>query len=52
MSAYVIKQLPLRVAISTEYLFNTDSVAIKTVYRAGGALPDSAAIAYLVSSNT
>ena len=52
MSAYVIKQLPLRVAVSTEYLFNTDSVAIKTVYRAGGALPDAAAIAYLVSSAT
>jgi HK97 family phage major capsid protein len=52
MSAWVIKQLPLRNAVSTEFLFNTDQVAIKTVYRAGGALPDAAAIAYLVSSNT
>ena len=52
VSAWVIKQLPLRVAVSTEYLFNTDQVAIKTVYRAGGALPDTAALAYLYSSNT
>jgi len=51
-SAWVIKQLPLRVAVSSEYLFNLDQVAIKTVYRAGGALPDTAALAYLVSSNT
>ena len=52
VSAWVIKQLPLRVAVSSEYLFNTDQVAIKTVYRAGGALPDTAALAYLYSSNT
>ena len=51
-SAFVIKQLPLRVAVSSEYLFNTDQVAIKTVYRAGGALPDALALAYLVSYNT
>lgn len=52
VSAWVIKQLPLRVAVSSEFLFNTDQVAIKTVYRAGGALPDTAALAYLVSGNT
>ena len=52
LSAWVIKQRGLRVAISTEYRFNTDEVAIRTVYRAGGALPDSAALAYLVSANT
>ena len=52
LSAWVIKQRGLRVAVSTEYRFNTDQVAIRTVYRAGGALPDSAAIAYLISANT
>jgi HK97 family phage major capsid protein len=52
LSAWVIKQRALRVAISTEYRFNTDEVAIRTVYRAGGALSDTAAIAYLVSANT
>lgn len=52
LSAWVVKQRSLRVAISTEYRFNTDQVAIRTVYRAGGALPDAAAIAYLISANT
>jgi len=52
LSGWVIKQRALRIAISTEYRFNTDEVAIRTVYRAGGALPDSAAIAYIVSANT
>ena len=48
-SAYIVKQLPLRVAVSSEYLFNTDQVAVKTVYRAGGALPDALALRYLIS---
>lgn len=52
LSSWVIKQRALRVAVSTEYRFNTDEVAIRTVYRAGGALPDATAIAYLVSKNT
>jgi HK97 family phage major capsid protein len=49
---YVIKQLPLRVAVSTEYAFNTDLVAVKVVYRAGGAVRLSDAMSYLVSGNT
>lgn len=52
MSAWVIKQLPLRTAISTEVKFAEDQVGFKSVYRAGGALPDTAAIAYLVSANS
>ena len=51
-TALVIKQMPLRVAVSTEYAFNLDNVAIKSVYRAGGAIPDAAALRYLVSANT
>lgn len=51
-TAYVIKQMPLRVAVSSEYLFNTDQVAIKTVFRAGGALPDALALRYLVNANS
>jgi len=51
MSAYVIKQLPLKTAVSTDVKFAEDQVAFKSVYRAGGALPDTAAIAYLVSAN-
>jgi HK97 family phage major capsid protein len=52
LSAWVIKQRALRVAVSVDYRFNTDEVAIRTVYRAGGALPDATAIAYLISANT
>lgn len=48
----VIKQMALRLATSVDYRFNTDQVAIKTVYRAGGALPDATALRYLVSANT
>jgi HK97 family phage major capsid protein len=51
-SAVVIKQMPLRVAVSTEFAFNLDNVAIKTVLRAGATLPDAAAIAYIVSKDT
>lgn len=52
VSAVVIKQMPLRVAVSTEFRFNVDQVAIRSVYRAGGALPDAIALAYIVSANS
>lgn len=52
LAAWVVKQRGLRVAVSTEYRFNTDQIAIRTVYRAGGALPDATAVAYIVSANT
>ena len=51
-SALVIKQMALRVAVSTDFKFDTDQIAVKSVYRAGAAIPDPAAIAYLVSANT
>lgn len=52
LSGWVIKQMALRVALSTEYRFNTDQVALRSVYRAGGALPDALALRFLVSANT
>jgi HK97 family phage major capsid protein len=52
LSAVLIKQVPFRFAVSTEYRFNTDEIALKAVLRAGDALPDATAIAYLVSANT
>jgi HK97 family phage major capsid protein len=52
VSAVVIKQMPLRVATSSEFRFSNDQVALKTVYRAGGALPDATALRYLISANT
>ena len=51
-SAVVIKQMPLRVATSMEYRFLNDQVSLKTVYRAGGVLPDALALRYLVAANS
>ena len=51
-SRYYIRRLPLRVERSTEYKFNTDQLALKTVERLDGNLVDAAAIRYLVSANT
>lgn len=52
LSAFVVKQMALRVAVSDQFVFNLDQVAIKSVYRAGGAVSDAAALAYLISANT
>lgn len=52
LSAWIIKAMPLRVAVSTEARFANDQIAIKSVLRAGGALPDALALRYLVSANT
>jgi len=52
ISAVMVKQVPLRFAVSTDYRFNTDQIALKAVYRAAAALPDVAAIGYMVSATT
>lgn len=51
-SRYFIRRLPMRVERSTEYKFNTDQLALKTVERVDGNLVDTIAIRYLVSANT
>lgn len=51
-AALVIKQMPIRTAVSTDFKFDTDQVAVKSVWRAGLAVPDPAALAYIVSANT
>jgi HK97 family phage major capsid protein len=51
LAGLIIKASPLRVELSTDYLFNSDQVAIKTVQRLDGAVQDPAALAYLVSAN-
>jgi HK97 family phage major capsid protein len=48
-SAYMVKALPLRVEVSSDFAFNLDNIAVKCVLRTGGTLPDAAAIKYLVS---
>ena len=52
-AAYHVREVtPMAVAISTEYRFGTDEVAIKTTWRVDGDLPDAAAIAFLVSATS
>jgi HK97 family phage major capsid protein len=51
-SEVIVKQMPLRVAVSTEFAFNLDNVTIKSVLRAGATLPDAAALAYIVSKDS
>ena len=52
-SAYIVKEVvPLRVESSTEFLFDKDQVAFKTVARMGGTLPDASAIRFMVCANT
>ena len=48
----IIKASPIRVAVSTDYKFNEDVVAIKTVHRIALAVQDPTALAYLVSAAT
>jgi HK97 family phage major capsid protein len=48
----IIKASPLRVAVSTDYRFNTDEVAIKTVQRLGIGVVDATAVRYIVSATT
>jgi HK97 family phage major capsid protein len=51
-SMWTIKAAGMRVAVSDQFRFSTDQIAIKSVYRAGGALPDATALRYLVSATT
>jgi HK97 family phage major capsid protein len=51
-AALIIKATPDRVAVSRDFLFDKDQVAIKTVHRLDGAVQDAAAAAYLVSANS
>jgi HK97 family phage major capsid protein len=49
-SYFAVEVVPMRVESSRDYAFNTDSVALKVVWRVGGQLPDVTAIAYLISA--
>lgn len=51
-SALIIKAMPLRVAVSSDFRYNQDQIAFKTVLRAGLAVQDPAAAAFLVSANS
>jgi HK97 family phage major capsid protein len=50
--SYYIRELPIEVASSTDYLFNTNQVAIRTLYPIDGNIPDLNAVKVLVSANS
>jgi HK97 family phage major capsid protein len=50
--SYYIRELPIEVASSTDYLFNTNQIAIRTLYAVDGNIPDLNAVKVLVSANT
>lgn len=52
LKAYITRRMPLQVRISAEYKFSTDQIALRTIVRASGDLPDVAAIKYIVSADT
>jgi HK97 family phage major capsid protein len=49
---YVIRQLPLRVDVSSEYAWSSDGVGIRVIYEADGDLMHATAIRYLISDDT
>lgn len=51
-SYHVARVSPMRVQISSDYKFQTDQLALKTVERIDGDLVDTAAVAYLVSGTS
>jgi HK97 family phage major capsid protein len=51
-SQYVIRQLPLRVDVSSEYGWGSDQMAIRLIYEADGDLMHATAIRTLVSGDT
>jgi HK97 family phage major capsid protein len=51
-SQYVIRQLPLRVDVSSEYGWGSDQMAIRIIYEGDGDLMHATAIRTLVSDDT
>jgi HK97 family phage major capsid protein len=51
-SQYFIRRVPLRVDVSSEYLWGSDGVAIRTILETDGDIAHALAIRPLVSANT
>jgi HK97 family phage major capsid protein len=51
LSAYYVRRTPIRVEFSKDYKFNTDQLALRTIYRVDGNLPDAIAVKYLVAAD-
>jgi HK97 family phage major capsid protein len=50
--SYYVRELPIEVASSSDYLFNTNQIALRTLYGVDGNIPDILAVKVLVSANT
>jgi HK97 family phage major capsid protein len=50
--SYYVRELPIEVASSQDYLFNTAQTALRTLYGVDGNIPDLNAVRVLVSANT
>ena len=50
--SYYVRELPIEVASSQDYLFNTNQTALRTLYGVDGNIPDLNAVKVLVSANT
>lgn len=50
--SYYVRELPLETASSSDYLFNTNQIALRTLYGVDGNIPDILAVKVLVSANT
>ena len=50
--SYYVRELPIEVASSSDYLFNTNQIALRTLYGVDGNIPDLNAVKVLVSATT
>lgn len=50
--SYYVRELPIEVASSSDFLFNTNQIALRTLYGVDGNIPDILAVKVLVSANT
>ncbi|MES2208910.1 MAG: phage major capsid protein [Chloroflexota bacterium] len=49
-AAYHVAAVPLRVELSISYKFSTDQIALRSIWRVDGDLPDASGIRYLVNA--
>jgi len=50
--SYYVRELPIEVASSSDFLFNTNQIALRTLYGVDGNIPDILAVKVLVSATT
>ena len=50
--SYYVRELPIEVASSSDYLFNTNQIALRTLYGVDGNIPDLNAVKVLVPATS